>query len=160
MSREIEQLERHILDFIKNAKKIAVLTIGNPLRGDDAAGVIIGEKLKNKINADIFIGETAPESYVIKIADSGYTHVIIIDTAIIDRPPGSIFIVEKDKLAEGIMTTHSIPISFMIDFLEGNNIKTLIIGIRPKHSDFTQEISEEVKNAIDRLTEILIRTIK
>lgn len=159
MNVSISQLEQCIRDFIKDSRKIAILTIGNPLRGDDAAGVVVGKKLKGNVGVDVFIGETAPESYVIKIVDSGYSHVIIIDTAVMSHPPGSIFVVDKNRIVEGIMTTHSIPISLIVDFLEANNIKTLIIGIQPKNTDFVRGLSEEVENAVNKLVDILSKLL-
>jgi len=146
--------------FLKDARKVAILALGNILRGDDSAGVLVGERIKNKVKADVFIGETAPESYLLRLIESKYTHVIIIDAAIDDYPPGTIFIVDPDKISEGIVTSHTIPVTFIIDLLKANKIKTLVIGIRPKNTELTDRISTEVEEAVNTLSRILMETLK
>jgi len=153
-------MEGALRRFLHDAQKIAILTIGNILRGDDAAGILVGKKIMNKINADVYIAETAPESYIVKLIDKQYSHVIIIDAAFsTERKPGEIFIVDPEKLSEGLITSHSIPVTLITEILRLHGIRSIIIGITPKNTELTEGISKEVKDAVDKLAEILIKTI-
>jgi len=152
-------IEAVLRGFLRDAKKIAILAIGNILRGDDAAGVVVGERIKGLVDADVYVCETAPESYVVRILDRGYTHVIIVDSALADLPPGTIFIVDKNSMIEGLLTTHSIPLGIIIGLMEQCGARTLIIGIRPKMIGLLEGLSEEVRRAVDMLSETLIRVI-
>ncbi len=150
-----------IKHFLVGAKKLAILALGNKLRADDGAAILLAEELMNKIDADIFIAETAPESYALRLIDGRYTHVIIIDAAISDKyPPGAIFIVDKNSLSETTITTHSIPISLIIEILESNGISVLIVGIRPKTTMLSGEISKPVRDAINKLRDIFMKLLR
>lgn len=153
-------MKEHLRSFFVDAKKIAILAIGNPLRGDDAAGIIVGERLREGTMADIYIAEGAPENFIMNIVDRGYTHVLIIDSAIREGvPPGSIFIVDPDRLSDNIVTTHSIPMKLMVEILRDHGIKTLIIGIQPKNIDLVEGVSPEVLDAIDSLVKLLMSVL-
>mgnify|MGYP000412650971 CR=1 FL=1 len=145
-----------IAKFVENAEKIAILGLGNRLRGDDAAGLLVCEYIKGKVRADIFLAETAPESYALKLLDGGYSHVIIVDTAISNYPPGTIFIVDKNRLLEITITTHSIPITLLVEILEAHNINVLIVGISPKYTPLSENISPPVRQAIEKLSKMLL----
>ena len=153
-------VESSLREFLRDAKKVAILALGNILRGDDAVGILVGRKIMNRINADVYIAETAPESYIVKIIDKQYSHVIIIDAAFSKkRRPGEIFIVNPDQLNEGLITSHSIPITLITEILNSHEIKSLIIGIKPKSTELTEEISKEAKTAADKLARILIEIL-
>ncbi len=48
------------------------------------------------------------------------------------------------------------PLSFMIKYLKSfTDAHILLIGIQPKNLEMSHTISEEVKNSIEKLTEII-----
>ena len=142
--------------FIEGARKVAILAIGNPLRRDDAAGYILGKKLRGKLNADVYVSESTPENYLFRIIDRGYSHIIIVDSVLVDGTPGTLLVINRDEISEYLFLTHSIPLKFIIDFLVNNNIKVFVVGIIPKDIDIGEEVSTEVKNAVDRLAKIFV----
>jgi len=145
--------------LLKNARKIAVLAVGNIVRGDDAAGIIVGNNIKNLVPADVYICEMMPENYLLRILSGGYTHAIIIDAAVANKPPGEIFFIDRDEIEEMAITTHAFPLSFTVDFLEGNGIKTIVIGIQPKNTELSEEITREVAEGVEKLSEALIEVL-
>jgi len=145
--------------LLKNARKIAVLAVGNIVRGDDAAGIIVGNNIRNLVPADVYICEMMPENYLLRILSGGYTHAIIIDAAVANKPPGEIFFIDRNEIEEMAITTHAFPLSFTVDFLEGNGIKTIVIGIQPKNTELSEEITSEVAEGVKKLSEALIEVL-
>ncbi|MCS7180956.1 MAG: hydrogenase maturation protease, partial [bacterium] len=80
-----------ILKKIKKGEKIVILGIGNRLKGDDAVGSIIAEKLRKKIkNKNILVidAESKPENYIGVIKKFSPSLILIIDTMDIGSFPG------------------------------------------------------------------------
>ena len=146
--------------FLRGAKRIAILCIGNPLRGDDGVGIYIGEKLKECINnATVFLGYNAPESVLFKIIDGDYSHVIIIDSGFIGEKAGDIGIADENQLPDDIITTHYFSPGLLVKLLKEFGKKVLIITIYPKRIDFIEGLSDVVKNAADNLIRIIRRVL-
>jgi len=142
--------------FLRGAKKIAILCIGNPLRGDDGVGIYIGEKLEERVsNATVFLGYNAPESVLFKIIDGDYSHVIIIDSGFIGEKAGDIRIADENRLPDDIITTHYFSPGLLVKLLKEYGKKVLIITIYPKKIDFNECLSDVVKNAADNLVRII-----
>ncbi len=149
-------IKEKLRKFLRGAKKIAILCIGNPLRGDDGVGIYIGEKLKGRVNnATIFLGYNAPESVLFKIIDGDYSHVVIIDSGFIGEKAGDIRITDEDQLPDDIITTHYFSPGLLVKMLEEYGKKVLIITIHPKRIDFIEGLSNIVKNAANNLIAVI-----
>jgi len=70
--------------------------------------------------------------------------------------PGHIRLVQSDEIADYSISTHAMPLSFMIKYLKSfTDANMLLIGIQPKNMEMSHTISEEVKNSVEELTEII-----
>lgn len=149
-------IKEKLRKFLRGAKKVAILCIGNPLRGDDGVGIYIGEKLKECVsNATVFLGYNAPESVLFKIIDGDYSHVIIIDSGFIGEKAGDIRIADEARLPDDIITTHYFSPGLLVKLLKEYGKKVLIITIYPKRIDFNECLSDVVKNSADNLVRII-----
>lgn len=145
---------------LNGAQRIAVLGIGSDLRGDDTAGILTAEQInKSKLSPKIkvLIGATAPENLTSEIKQFNPSHLIIIDAADTNAPPGQITIIDPDKIGGTSFCTHSLPIKVMIDYLlqSLNELRVIAIGIQPKSIIAGTEVSKEVKQAAKKLAEII-----
>lgn len=131
-------------------KDCAIVTVGNPLRKDDGAAVCLGRLLEHDIN-NVFITNQAPENFTYKLIQEGYSHILIIDAAEMELPPGSSAILKREDLLEGEIVTHSIPIRFFTSLMERLKREVLILGIQPKDRGFGQTLSSEVKQKVKKL---------
>lgn len=139
-------------------KKI-LLAIGNELKGDDAAGMIVGRLVENmcKSRWTIFKGGMSPESYIFKIIKEKPDLLVIVDATLMGKNPGEYYLVPLNKVAKELMiSTHRIPMDIIIKLLEKNCGKIYFIGIQPKTLDFG-EPSEEVINTCKKIAEIICR---
>ena len=153
-------LEQELKKFLKDHKLVIFLCIGNVMRGDDAIGPILARKLKvifkNQKDFIIINAETVPENYTGLIRKEEPSHIIFIDAVEMDTNPGEIKLIESNEIANYSISTHAMPISFMIKYIESfTDAKILLIGVQPKNIDLSNQVSDEVKNGVKELSRIL-----
>lgn len=162
----MDDLYQLLQSRLAGARRIAVLGVGSFLKADDAAGVLISEKLKERfseaklLNSCIFTGESAPENYTGAIKKAKPDHVIILDAAELKSSPGSIRLIETRDIKGASLSTHMFPLSIMLDYLgEEIGCGITVIGIQPGRLDFLGEVTPMVARAIDCLVSALQRII-
>lgn len=142
--------------------------IGNTLRGDDATGPkiidVIYERLVNSdVDSDnvyLLNAATAPENHTIEIREINPSHLIIIDAVEFSSVAGSFIIVDKKQIDTFNFSTHTMPISFLISYLEDSvGCKILTLGVQPKDMTLVDTISDEVNRSINELAETIIKNI-
>jgi hydrogenase 3 maturation protease len=135
-------------------QNILIMCIGNRDGGDDGIGPYIADKLMKTSNDVIDCG-TTPENYTAVVKQKQPKTLIIIDAAEMNLTPGEIRIIPKEKISTMHISTHGIPLSLLMTYLEKEGEKILLIGIQPKH--MSGSISNMVKKGADHLIEILKR---
>jgi hydrogenase 3 maturation protease len=153
-------LEQELKTFAQDHSKIIFLCIGNDMRGDDALGPLIAKSLvklfQNQNDIIIINAETVPENYTGLIRKENPSHIIFIDAVEMKMIPGTIKLVKCDKITDYNISTHAMPLSFLIKYLESfTDANILLIGIQPKNMEMSHRISNEVKIALDELTKII-----
>ncbi|MEM0211476.1 MAG: hydrogenase 3 maturation endopeptidase HyCI [Candidatus Methanomethylicia archaeon] len=167
---EIDGLKRLLSIFVKDAKKIVIMGIGNYFRSDDAAGLKTIELLEKKLQKtkmlDDFVTilncESSPESFLGKLENLSPSHVILIDAVQMNSCPGSIGLFGKNDIFDFITTsTHNISPKLLFTYIEEIvGAKVVIIGIQPKNLNFGRSISSEIYNAANIISDILVEVIK
>ena len=155
-----DSIEAKLELFISGAKRVAVLGIGNPLRTDDGLGPFIVENMKTE-HRDVFIENvgSVPEAFARPLAEFGADRVIMVDAADMRKPIGHIELVTKDRIGGITISTHSMPLSFLMMYLEDSTGgETILLGIQPRSIQFgeglnpeIEEISREIINTLDRV---------
>lgn len=150
--------------FLKDYKKVVILGIGNEIKGDDAIGPIIAKRLSTLFDRDndivIFDGGTVPENYTGSIRKENPTHIILVDAVDMKKEPGYIRVVEKEEIAGYNISTHAMPVSFLIKYMEATiGAKITLIGIQPKQMELNEGISKEVKKSSDEIVETFFEII-
>jgi len=154
--------------FLNNAEKIVILGIGNEMRGDDGLGSVLAQELSiledgNTRDEDItiFDGKTVPENFTGAIKRENPSHIIILDAVEMDEPPGNVKLVVKEEIANYSISTHAMPLSFLINYLESTtHAKIMLIGIQPQNMDLIDEITPEIQKSIDNVLELFKHTLK
>ena len=156
-------MENELLDILTG--KIVIVGIGNPLRGDDGAGPALIRELKNRIpesHAEITLidaGEV-PENYLVRISEKKPDIVLLIDTADMKQPPGSVKILETEEIQETGLSTHNASLKMCIDFLKSEtDARIFLLGIQPEHINLGENLSEIVLLKIRLLADLLIRSL-
>jgi hydrogenase 3 maturation protease len=144
---------------LKGATCTVVLGMGSKLRGDDGAGVVVAEKIlqqSTRPNLHVIIGETAPENFTGEIKRLQPSHLILVDSAQMNLPPGTVQLIEKDQIGGISFSTHSLPVKVMLDYLLDNfKFEVIIIGIQPKTCHFGEPLSKKIATAVTKLSDTL-----
>ncbi len=136
------------------ATKIAILGIGNDLKADDGIGPYVIEQLhqRNPPHIELINASTVPENFLSHLVDSHPHLILLIDAALMQTEPGTIQLIDKDTIGGIAFSSHSLPLTFFIEYLE-NNITTtiLILGIQPLTNEFAHPFSEPVQQAANEI---------
>jgi hydrogenase 3 maturation protease len=142
-----------------------ILAIGNELRGDDGLGPKFAGDLSSKIqkyafkNDKIVIidGGTVPENFTGTIRKENPSHIIIVDAVEMEKEPGALELIDNDKIAQYNVSTHAMPLSFLIKYLETTgSFKILLLGVQPKNMELAEDLSPEVKESIHELVNVFL----
>lgn len=144
--------------FLKSREKLVILGIGNQLRGDDFSGSLVARKLNNTLenrNVVVLDGGTVPENFTGLIKRENPSHIILVDAADMKKPPGHIKIIKKDEISQYNISTHAMPLSFLIKYLEhSTKARIILIGIQPKEMELLDTVSPEIYTSITLLFDI------
>lgn len=157
-----KSFENELRDFISGANKIAILGIGNDLRSDDGLGPYIIENLSiDDPRVMIENVGSVPEGFARPLAKFGAERVIMVDAADMLKPPGHIELVTKDRIGGINISTHSMPLSFLMMYLEQETGgKSLLIGIQPKDIQFGEGLTPEIQEVVDETITSLENILK
>ncbi|MCD6522663.1 MAG: hydrogenase maturation peptidase HycI [Candidatus Diapherotrites archaeon] len=131
-----------------------LLCVGNIMRGDDGVGPYIAKKFKKSEWLCIDSG-TAPENFTGVIKQKGPELLVIVDIADMGLEPGAVRIINKESIPRAHFSTHSIPLSFFIDYVQPYCGEVILIGIQKKESPYRIGLSKKVKEAADKLIKII-----
>ena len=137
-----------------NSKKYILMGIGNILRGDDGIGSIIAKNFNDDDWLSIDCG-IAPENFTTIVSKNKPNLVVLIDVAAMDIKAGEFRIIDPEKISEMQLTTHSIPLSFLISYFKNYTRKIIFIGIQPKIIEYSTTVSPEIIKSAEEIKTIL-----
>jgi len=130
-----------------------VMCIGNRDGGDDAVGPYIADKLREE-GINVLDCGIAPENYTSVVKKHNPQNMIIVDAVDMDLQPGEMRIVPKEKIGVMHISTHGIPISVLINYLEQYVKNILFIGIQPK--SMSGKLTDIVQRNANYLIDLII----
>ena len=131
-----------------------LLTVGNGMMGDDGAGVLLAQMLRDQPLEDwsVVNGGSAPENVLHRIREMDATRVLVVDAADMELEPGAIRRINAEKLDDPfLMTTHTLPLTFLIESLREFVSQVDLLGIQPTIVAFGFPMSEEVRAAVGQV---------
>jgi hydrogenase 3 maturation protease len=146
--------------WIARQNRVAILGIGNPLRSDDAAGVLVARRLADSAllrDLDwVLVIEAghAPENATAGLRRFGPQVVLLIDAAEMGEAPGTIRWVDMEEIDGMSASTHTLPLSMLAKYLIlelGCEVK--ILGIQPQTTEIGEWVSRNVLLAVDEIVE-------
>ena len=140
--------------------KAVVFTVGNAMRGDDGAGPLLAELLEAAPAPgwEVVDGGSSPENHIHQIRALSPDHVLIVDAAEMELAPGEIRRLDEDCIADHfLVTTHAIPLNFLIASLRETVPDIAFLGIQPKDTSFCGPMTPSVRQAVEALHEKLVR---
>jgi len=152
------------------AERIVILGIGHEWRGDDAAGLLFARDLEKRIASPgtsaskdgkawlVMEGAEAPENQTGRIRAFRPDLIVLVDAARGGRTPGKVYLIDKDLIAEEDLSSHRIPLSFLVRFLEDSiGALVMFIGIEPESMAWQAPLSPAVRKTVAELVEYFAR---
>jgi len=142
----MKELIEILLERLSRANKIVFMGIGEEKLRDDAVGVyIISELLDYSNEKFLFINAGIdPMNRIDDIIDFQPSHLVILDTCTLNKPPGTVSIIERENIKEFVpISSHTIPIHIVIDLLleKLSNLQVFMIGLVPESLEGFTELS-------------------
>lgn len=140
-------------------RRIAVMGIGNELKGDDAIGPLISEKIKNKLKDDkkyeiIHISTNVPENFMGKIDSFNPDILLMIDAADFNENPGHFRLIDIDEISRYSLSTHNMPLSIFLKNIGIDENNIFFIGVQIKSTEFGSDITEEVLSTVPKVMKL------
>jgi hydrogenase 3 maturation protease len=140
---------------------IVIMGIGNELRADDAAGMLVARRLledecirEKKDRVRVVKAEHAPENATWELRGFNPDLILLVDAADMGHPPGMIRWIEMDEIEGMSASTHSLPLSMLSRYLTLEfNCPVALLGIQPASNEFGEPVSIEVRHAVDEIVE-------
>jgi len=127
-----------------------IVAVGNPLRGDDGAGIYVGKLLEGRL--PVVFAHTAPENFV-GVLRRAREPLIFVDAARMGLEPGEFALVDPADV-DGIVQTHSVPFSVLVGYLGGKEV--LFIGIEPARTDLGEDLTPPVREGCEKVARIIL----
>ncbi|HMD86657.1 MAG TPA: hydrogenase 3 maturation endopeptidase HyCI [Terriglobia bacterium] len=135
---------------------VVVMGIGNLCRGDDAAGSVVAQLTSDIPGVRVIDAQEDPENYLRPVVGENPNTVVLIDSVDLKSAPGSVALLDKDQVAGYWPSTHRMPLSLLMDYLEREtHARTFLIAIQPRHTAFMQPMSGEVHASVVSIAEVL-----
>lgn len=131
-----------------------VLTVGNGMMGDDGAGPLLAARLKRSPAPgwQVVDGGSAPENVVHHVRALEPDLVLVVDATEMELDPGDVRLVDDEVIADRfIMTTHDMPLSFLIASLRETVAEVRLLGIQPSLVAFGYPMSAAVERAVGEI---------
>ena len=142
--------------------RLAIVGIGNTLRSDDAAGVLVARRLMDsRLIRDleavlVMDAGHAPENRTSTLRRFEPDIVLLIDAVDMGESPGSIRWVDMDEIEGMSASTHSLPLSMLARYLNWElKCEVTLLGVQPKSNEVGEIVSAEVLQAVNAIVEAL-----
>jgi len=128
---------------------LLIVGIGNPLRGDDAAGLILGRAVAERTGNRYLECEDVPENYLAEMHTTEATTIMLVDAADMGAEAGAIRLLDRHELSGWNISTHNCSLSLLADLLaEQYGKRVLLLAIQPAHLAWGERLSVQVADAI------------
>lgn len=151
-----------LLRLLEGAQKIVLLGIGQPLKGDDGAGEVVVRSVSRRLGKNraegiaVIAAADAPESRTSQIRRFEPSHVLMIDAGTGGYAPGTVFIADPRRIDGGEMSTHRLPLSLLVKFLEETvTCKVILMAIEPSTFSPGRNLSPAVRKSANEVARFL-----
>ncbi|GGY96674.1 hydrogenase maturation peptidase HycI [Shewanella fodinae] len=131
-----------------------LLCVGNSMMGDDGAGPLLAQQLADRpiYGWQVVDGGSAPETETVHIRALAPRVLVVVDATEMGLNPGEIRQIDPDCIGEMmLMSTHSMPLNYLIDDLREAVDEVVMIGIQPDIVGFCYPMTPAVSQAVAAL---------
>jgi hydrogenase 3 maturation protease len=144
--------------FGDGERRVVLVGVGNPIRGDDSVGPRIIELLESRPIENVLLlnTESVPEAFTGKVEQFKPTHILIIDAANFRGTPGETKLITGKQIGGQAVSTHSLPLNIFISYIEESlGVSVLLLGIQPLSIGLGEPMTESVEAAAESVANTL-----
>ena len=135
--------------------RLAIVGVGQELRGDDGAGVMVARQLlKTTLTPGFLVVDAgpAPENCTGLLRRFAPERVVVVDAAALQLPPGSIQLLTGDDISGLSASTHSLPLNLLAHYLTLElHCEVLFLVIQPQDTSLGANLSSPVQRAVNEI---------
>ncbi len=133
----MNEMFENVLKRLNGAAKTVYMGIGEVKLSDDGVGPYIISKLLNYSNEKFLFINAAinPMSRIDDVVKFNASHLVLLDTCTLHKPPGTVAIIELENIKEYVpISSHTIPVHIVVDLILEKlpDLKVFMIGIVPE----------------------------
>lgn len=159
----VDSLETDLQEYLKDAKRVVIVGVGNPIREDDNVGLTILNGLQGKLSAEVLLleCEMVPEGYLLDIEEFKPSHVLLLDSAVLGREPGDADLVKVTEVAAfSAVSSHMLPLRLFCEYIEqSTGAKIRLLLVEPKSMGFGEQLTPELQMASAQITDVLLKVL-
>ena len=126
--------EINLRQRLADAHRIAVVGIGDENSAVDRRGMEAAREIElmHLPGVRVFFAGTVPESMTGPLREFHPDHILLLDTADMGSQPGTVAVIDPERIPAGHFSTHALPLSAVMEFIEKDSgAKVTLIGIQP-----------------------------
>jgi hydrogenase maturation protease len=147
--------------------RVLIIGVGNPFRGDDAAGLLVARRLKERGLDSVEILEHSGEGAALMETWKGVEAVILIDAVDSGAPPGTVHRLEplRKPLPAAMLrhSTHAFSIPQAVELgaaLRQLPARLIVFGIEGRSFQAGTELSSEVTGVMPDVANRVIQEVE
>lgn len=149
-------------------KKTLLLGVGNSILRDDAVGIVVARKLKQRLGdrEDVFLAVTEEAGFALLEHALGFDRLVVIDSIKTGDRPGTLHRLSLEDLNPAICATqpHTLDLATVLELgrRQGLDVprEVRIYGIEVKdNTTFSEALSDEVAARVPGIVEQISREI-
>jgi len=144
--KDAAPLSQTLQPQIKNAKKLAIVGIGDELIPPDRLGMFAAREIdRQQIPCvRVFLAGTVPESITGPLRRYRPDHVLFLDAADMGAGPGTVAVIGPEWIHASLLSTHVLPLSVVMDYVERETgAGVTLLGIQPDLTGSDKDLSDD-----------------
>jgi hydrogenase 3 maturation protease len=142
---------------VQNTKRLAIVGIGDELIPSDRLGMYMARELEQQHlpGVKVFFAGTGP------LRRYQPEQVLFLDAADLGARPGTVAVIDPDRIHASLVSTHVLPLSVVMDYVEQESgADATLLGIQPDLTGSDRDLSEEDLAYLGRNLQLLSQILR
>jgi hydrogenase 3 maturation protease len=143
---------------LSGARRLAVVGVGDEVNPHDRLGILAAGRIGclNLPGVQVFLAGTMPETITAPVRRAEPSHILFIDSAAMEKPPGTLGIIDACDVHGRLLITHALPLPVVMEYLEKEaKAPATLVGIQPDLSASGGKPTPAEEQGIARLVQLV-----
>ena len=156
-------VDQHLLESLARWQdsRVVILGVGNTLKGDDAAGPLVCERLSGRVSATVIDAGAVPENYIGPVLEALPDVLFVVDAVDFGGRPGQIRVCMPEEIRGFAFSTHALSLHLSIDLIRRERkLEVYLIGIQAGRTKLGDCLSPAMQEAVEALADTLTQLFR